>query len=66
MCTGSTHDSVAFSASGLERRLRETGMYPGFCIADDPVYLSQDCIVTLCSKIALRSEPGVYGDSFNY
>eukprot|EP00171_Calliarthron_tuberculosum_P021861 IDg21861t1 len=38
LCTGSTHDSVAFDVSDLARKLREGALPSGFWLAGDPAY----------------------------
>ncbi len=56
LCVGSTHDSVAFSVSGLPRRLRNGELLSGFWITGDAAYSGADGIVTPLSSSALRHE----------
>ncbi len=67
LCTGNTHDSVAFGCSGLSRRLREIGLRPGYWIAGDAAYECIFGIITPWSKKQVEChEHGLYRDSFNY
>eukprot|EP00171_Calliarthron_tuberculosum_P002445 IDg2445t1 len=67
VCVGSTHDSVAFSVSGLANELRNGTSHHGFWIAGDAAYSGSDGIVTPWSASALRDEDdGLYRDAFNY
>lgn len=67
MCAGSTNDCTAFAVSGLGRRLKSTGVLPGFWIAGHAAYECRDGALSPWSKTALQCQRmGDARDAFNF
>ena len=66
VCSGSTHDSVAFEVSELGRQLRAGKMRSGFWLAGDPAYLCTDGLLTPWPKAKQKSPHKLFCGSFNF
>ena len=62
VCTGATHDALAYSVSGLKREIDKGALFGIFYIVGDEAYTLSNSLITPCPK----SNADVDQDNFNF